>query len=280
MIWMGIMSLAVLAGLWISLRRFGREGLLIAGMLSLVTVGGAGYMYWNLGAYDMSLSADALNALPDDERAYVIAQAAQDEFLSRNRVANQDIVNLFQLALDLDPNQVTALGSLGIISFEQSDYAQAVDYWTQMLALLPPGSDEANAIEAGIARARERADEVMAAKAALPPAEIAVTLDLSIALPDSMQEATVFLFAREVGGAPRPVAAKRIPAAELPLDTTLSSADALMGGLLHEGMQVDVVARLTLGDASGGQGDWFSDPMRLTLAGENQASLVISPPTL
>ena len=44
---------------------------------------------------------------PETERAYVIAQAAQDEFIARNRVADQDIVNLFQLAIELDPSQVT-----------------------------------------------------------------------------------------------------------------------------------------------------------------------------
>ena len=68
----------------------------------------------------------------------MIAQAAQDEFLARNRVANQDIVNLFQLAIELDPSQVTALGSLGIIAFESADYAQAVEFWTRMLDQLPP----------------------------------------------------------------------------------------------------------------------------------------------
>ena len=38
--------------------------------------------------------------------------------MARNRVADQEIINLFQLVLELDPKQITALGSLGIIAFE------------------------------------------------------------------------------------------------------------------------------------------------------------------
>ena len=131
MIWMGLLAATVLLGLLWTLRGFGRQGVLIASLITAVALGGSTYLYSRLGAYEMSLSTEALNALPETERAYVIAQAAQDEFIARNRVADQDIVNLFQLAIELDPSQVTALGSLGIIAFESADYAQAVEFWTR-----------------------------------------------------------------------------------------------------------------------------------------------------
>lgn len=280
MIWMGLLSVLMVLCLWLGLRRYGRQGLLITAMIGALTVGGASYLYWGLGAYEMAESTEALNALSDRERAFVVAQAAQDEFLARNRVADQEIINLFQLAVELDPAQLTALGSLGIIAFEAGDYVEAVNQWTRMLGYLEPGSEQANAITLGITRARERLDARLAQKAELPAAAIDLNVALSTGLPESLAEATVFVFAREVGGSPRPVAARRFAAAELPATLSLTSEDALMGGRLYQGLTVEVMARMTLGDANGSVGDWFSEPVVMTLGVENPARLVISPPAL
>jgi tetratricopeptide (TPR) repeat protein len=278
MIWMGVIAGLFLLGFWLGMRRFGRQGTYITGLIGILTVGGASYLYWGLGAYSMSLSTDALNSLPENERAFVVAQAAQDQFMANGRIADQDVVSLFRMALDLDPNQITALGSLGIIAFERSDYGQAAAFWTRMLGLLPPESEQANAISAGIARANERAAARQAALDALPAAEIELSVQLSSGLPDSLRDANVFVFARAVGGSPRPVAARRLPATELPMTLTLSNQDALMGGRLYQGLQVEVLARMTMGDADGATGDWFSETIVLDLSDANGAKLVISPP--
>ncbi|MDC3058541.1 hypothetical protein OA099_04225 [Litorivicinus sp.] len=277
MIWMGLLAATVLLGLLWALRGFGRQGVLIASVITAVALGGSTFLYSRLGAYEMSLSTEALNALPETERAYVIAQAAQDEFIARNRVANQDIVNLFQLAIELDPSQVTALGSLGIIAFESADYAQAVEFWTRMLGQLPPGSEQANAIQIGIQRASERANQEQAEKSKLGDAVIQLSVSVGQAVPESLKDATVFLFAREVNGSPRPLVARRLPVSELPVTVQLSNQDALMGGQIHPGLRVEVSGRLTVGDATGTQGDWMGNPVILTLAAENQVDLQLKP---
>ena len=277
MIWMGLLAATVLLGLLWTLRGFGRQGVLIASVITAVAIGGSTYLYSHLGAYEMSLSTEALNALPETERAYVIAQAAQDEFIARNRVADQDIVNLFQLAIELDPSQVTALGSLGIIAFESADYAQAVEFWTRMLGQLPPGSEQANAIQIGIQRASERANQEQAEKSKLGDAVIELSVSVGQAVPESLKDATVFLFAREVNGSPRPLVARRLPVSELPVTVQLSNQDALMGGQIHPGLTVEVSGRLTVGDATGTQSDWMGNPVILTLAAENQVDLQLKP---
>ena len=277
MIWMGLLAATVLLGLLWALREFGRQGVFISALVTIVAVVGSTFVYWRLGAYEMSLSTEALNALPETERAYVIAQAAQDEFLARDRVADQEIINLFQLALDLDPDQVTALGSLGIIAFEASDYPRAVRLWTRMLAQLPPGSEQAKAIETGIARATERAAQESAEKAGLSEAVIELSVSLSQAIPESLKDATVFVFAREVNGTSRPLVAKRLSVRELPTTVRLSNQDALMGGRLHAGLVVEIAARLTVGDAAGTQGDWMGDPVVLSLGRENRAEVKLKP---
>ena len=196
MIWMCLLAATVLLGLLWALRGFGRQGAFISALVTIVALVGSTFVYWRLGAYQMS-STEA-PTLPETERAYVNAQAAQDEFLARDRVADQEIINLFQLALDLDPDQVTALGSLGIIAFEASDYPRAVRLWTRMLAQLPPGSEQAKAIETGIARATERAAQESAEKAGLSEA-VMIPVSLSQAVPESLKDATVLtLLAKSV----------------------------------------------------------------------------------
>ena len=97
------------------------------------------------------------------------------------------------------------------------------------------------------------------------------------AVPESLKDATVFLFAREVNGSPRPLVARRLPVSELPVTVQLSNQDALMGGQIHPGLRVEVSGRLTVGDATGTQGDWMGKPIILTLAAENQVDLQLKP---
>ena len=277
MTWMVLLTGTLVFSLLWALRHHGRQGFLIALFIGTLVSAGSGYLYRHLGSYEMALSTEALNSLPKNERAYVIAQMAQDEFMSRNRVADQEIVNLFELALKLDPDQITALGSLGIIAFEDGDYQRSLDLWTRMLGQLQQGSEQAKAIELGIARASERVAQKTAEKLALGGAEIQLSVSLSQAIPESLKNATVFLFAKEVGGSPRPIAARRLSVNDLPLTVTLSNHDALMGGQLHPGLRVEIMARLTVGDAAGSQGDWIGGPVVLTLDRENQTSLQLKP---
>lgn len=277
MTWMVLLTGTIVLSLLWALRHHGRRGFLIALFIGTLVSAGSGYLYRHLGSYEMTLSTEALNSLSKHERAYVIAQMAQDEFMSRNRVADQEIVNLFELALKLDPHQITALGSLGIIAFEDGDHQRSLDLWTRMLGQLQQGSEQAKAIELGIARASERVAQKAAEKLALGGAEIQLSVSLSQAIPESLKNATVFLFAKEVGGSPRPIVARRLSVNELPLTVTLSNHDALMGGQLHPGLRVEVMARLTVGDAAGSQGDWIGGPVVLTLDRENQTSLQLKP---
>mgnify|MGYP001404987987 FL=1 len=277
MIWMVLLAGVLVFALSWALRHHGRQGFLIALFVGALASAGSGYLYWYLGSYEMALSTEALNSLPENERAYVIAQAAQDEFLLRNRVADQEIIGLFELALKLDPKQITALGSLGIIAFEEGNFQRSLDLWTRMLGQLQSGSAEAEAIKLGIVRARERLGQKTAEKLALGSAEIQLSVSLSQAIPESLKNATVFLFAKEVGGSPRPIVARRLSVNELPLTVTLSNHDALMGGQLHPGLTVEIMARLTVGDAAGSRGDWMGGPIILTLDRENRTSLQLKP---
>lgn len=273
MIWMLGFSLICVAALAWALRRFGRQGIVVGLLIGVLSIGGAGYLYWNLGAYEMALSTEALNTLPSEERAFVIAQAAQEEFMARNRVADQEIINLFQLVLELDPTQITALGSLGIIAFEAGEYAMAADYWGRMLVQLPPDSDQARAIAGGVARA-----ERLAAPTSVGDA---VTVQVKVLFGETPEvwsaEHQLFIFARALESNGPPLAAKRLAPSAIPGEITLSSEDAVMGQPLALGQQIEIVARLTTHGPSGGTGDWVATSGAMTLESGAALELILTP---
>lgn len=273
MIWMlGFSCLCIAALAW-ALRGFGRRGIGAGVFIGLLAMGGTVSLYWNLGAYEMAQSTEALNALPAEERAFVIAQAAQEEFIARNRVADQELVNLFQLVLTLDPKQVTALGSLGIIAFEAGEYGLAADYWRRMLVQLPPESDQARAIAGGVARA----ERLAAPETSASGVELAVTLRFG-EMPDAWTaDHQLFVFARSVESAGPPLAAKRISPAAVPGQIVLGPNDAVMGKPLAAGQRVEIVARLTTHGPSGGDGDWFASSGEITVGSNGTLELVLTP---
>ena len=50
MIWMGLLAATVCLGLLWALRGFGRQGVLIALLVTVVALSGSTYVYWRLGS--------------------------------------------------------------------------------------------------------------------------------------------------------------------------------------------------------------------------------------
>ena len=90
-------------------------------------------------------------------------------------------------------------------------------------------------------------------------------------------DASVFVIAREVGGAPMPVAAEKRSVSELPLVATLDDGDSPMPTRkLSQLREVELIARLsTSGTANRQQGDVESKPVRITLPSRSPVELVI-----
>lgn len=62
---------------------------------------------------------------------------------------------LIARALSLDPNNARALEMAGSAALEQNDPATAVEYWRQLVVLLPARSAERNELVVALARAEE-----------------------------------------------------------------------------------------------------------------------------
>jgi cytochrome c-type biogenesis protein CcmH len=188
------------------------------------------------------------------EDAALAGQYAQALYLANGRQLTAAIRAEAERALQIDPDQTTALGLLGIAAFERGDYAEALRHWRRLKAQLPPGSPNAQIIADGIRRAEVLAGEETPAAADTGP-RLAVTVSIDAALKEQVPAgSTLFVFVRAAGGSPMPLAVVRQPVASWPVAVELSDAQSMAAGadlssLLAAGGRAELVARVT---ASGG----------------------------
>ncbi|WP_101760480.1 c-type cytochrome biogenesis protein CcmI [Oceanicoccus sp. KOV_DT_Chl] len=196
----------------------------------------------------------------------VLAQYAQSLYLSSNRQLTPKVQAISDKALQLNPQQPTVLGMLGIASFEAGEYQQAIGYWQQLLPMLGPVSPNRQMITAGIEQAKSLLAEsgVVLDEAPAPAAEggaIAVSLQLQVSIAEQVAvdpDSAVFVFARAVAGPRMPLAVARLRVVDLPAIVTLDDSMAMAPGLnLSSFEQVEVIARISKnGIANRGPGDW------------------------
>ncbi|WP_373186114.1 c-type cytochrome biogenesis protein CcmI [Halopseudomonas sp.] len=216
------------------------------------------------------------------ERPEVLAQLAQARFFASGNQLDSAAVAALDKALELDPNEPTALGLLGIAAFESGDYPGAISFWERLLAVTPPQSAGAEAIRGGIERARERlsvADAPGANVQAEEPSDnavIRVRLELAEAIAEEVgPEAVIFVFARDPEGPPMPLVARRLQVDDLPAELVLSSSDAMLPDVrINEGQTLQLNARLSpTGDVMQGTHEGRIDAV--TVGDADQVTLVI-----
>lgn len=169
---------------------------------------------------------------------------------------------LIAKALTLDPDHLQSLWLAGTAAFNRADYATAVQHWQRAQRQLPPESEDArmlaNIIEEAQQKAGARKGAPLAKAPATAPAAIRGRVELAAALKaQAAPSDTVFIVAREAGGGPMPLAAKRAQVADLPMDFSLDDGDALMPSRpLSSAKSVQIEARVSKsGDAKSMPGD-------------------------
>lgn len=95
-----------------------------------------------------------------------LALSEYAETLARSNQAGfkGEPTQLLERALSLNPQEPFALTLAGAAALERQDYPAAIDYWQQLLGLLPPDSDAAQAVANTIERARREQAEAVTAK--------------------------------------------------------------------------------------------------------------------
>jgi cytochrome c-type biogenesis protein CcmH len=168
---------------------------------------------------------------------------------------------LVKRALKLDPNDAQALMLAGVAAAEVRDFNGAVAFWTRLLPMLEPGSEDATMVEDAIARVRSASETQGkgAGKAASGP-RISGEVTISPKLAEQLRPNDVlFVFARADSGPGMPLAVIRQSAGNLPLKFSLDDSMALTGGeKLSAHKSVTVEARIAKsGDAKTTSGDFF-----------------------
>lgn len=199
-----------------------------------------------------SRSFEALVAqAPEDPQA--LALVAQARFLAAGRQLDEGAQLFAERALAVDPDQRTALGLLGMASFEREAYGAAVSYWTRLQALEEPGSAGfqmlGEVIDVALSRGQLAGDQLAVTPAGQESDADAPGVSVVISLGEELSadpQATVFVFARRAdasGG--MPIAVRRLQAADLPATLRLGDADTMAGQRLSDVQSVRVTAQLS-----------------------------------
>jgi cytochrome c-type biogenesis protein CcmH len=185
-------------------------------------------------------------------------------------------LQLIQQALKLDPNNLLALWLSGSASFNSGNYKSAVQTWERLAKQLPPGSEEARAIETSIGEARSKGGlnnktQPLAAQSVSGKVEIASDLKSLVKSGD-----VLMVIARKPGER-MPVAVLKVPVKELPMSFALTDQLAMNPNApISQLTEVAIEARISkTGMAKAEPGDLLSAVQTVAL-GSNQVRLVIN----
>jgi cytochrome c-type biogenesis protein CcmH len=206
---------------------------------------------------------DALaEAVPEDAQA--LAYAAQAEYLSAGRTLSDRARLRAEQALAADPHQRTALGLLGMASFEQQQYRAAIEYWQRLLAMESPDSDSRQMIAEVIETARQRLGTEAPDAAVVvgdTPQQAAVSgpgVTVQVSAPEGATinpDDTVFVLARDAQtGSRMPIAVQRFTGAQLPLTLRLDDSNSMAGQKLSQLTSVIVAVQVSPDGRPGEEG--------------------------
>ncbi len=195
-----------------------------------------------------------VDAVPGDAQA--LAYAAQAEYLAAGRALSDRARLQAEQALAADPQQRTALGLLGMASFEQQQYRAAIEYWQRLIAMEPADSESAQMIAGVIETARQRLaqDDPVAAAAltqSTPPAAVESSAGITVRVSAPADAAisatdTVFILARNADSDSRmPIAVQRLTGAQLPTTLRLDDSKSMAGQKLSQTASVIVAVQVS-----------------------------------
>ena len=214
------------------------------------------------------------------ESAELLARAAQAEYLKGERQLTDRARRRAEAALAINPEQRSALGTLGMAAFEAGQYAQALQYWEQLLAFEAPGTPGYQMLTTIIAEARTRggladAPAVLAIEAE-PSLSVGVTV--TVAMPEGVTaQGTVFVIARPSGGAQRmPTAAVRRSASELPFSVRLDDTSSMAGQKISALSLIDVEVQLSeTGQPGRANASWLANAANIEPTEDAKIQLVL-----
>ncbi|GAB3277256.1 c-type cytochrome biogenesis protein CcmI/CycH [Parahaliea aestuarii] len=240
-----------------------------------------GRYYMGQEEYARAAETYTLMAEEAPEDAYALAYAAQARYLAAGRVLDDESQRMAEASLAINPHQRTALGLLGMVSFEQGQYRAAIQYWERLRATEQPGSESDRMIAGVIGQAQERLGEapesgVEAAPVAQADSEdTSVGVTVRVSLPEGADvnpDDTVFVLARNPGSGSRmPIAVQRLSAAQLPVTLRLDDSHSMAGQKISTSDEVVVMVQVSpTGQPGESNASWLGEggPLQPSASGE------------
>ncbi len=175
-------------------------------------------------------------------------------------------ITLINQALEIEPNNLTALWLGGMAARQQNDHVLAVTRWKKVLALAsdPTEREEVRSLitEAMSQLTPEQKSKIKAPEEVAATPGVTVTVSLSKEFKAQTKPTDlVFIYAKAMSGPPMPLAAVRKQVKDLPLEIELNDTMAMMPSLkLSSFNEVIVGARISKsGRPIAQNGDLFSE---------------------
>lgn len=168
----------------------------------------------------------------EGEKADIYGAKAQALFYKNQQQLTPDVQAMLDKALALDALDASSNILLGMNSFMQQDYQQAIDYWEKLVA---SGQQNVNvqALSQAINEAKQRlaltGNETSDNLTANAP-ELTVTVALDAQFTDYAKQhpdAVVFVYATASQGPRMPLAAIKLKASDLPKQVVLNNSQAI-----------------------------------------------------
>jgi cytochrome c-type biogenesis protein CcmH len=220
---------------------------------------GRSYKYMNRYAESAQAFSEAYRLLGD--KADVLLQYADALAMTNDGRLSGKPTELVAKALELAPDDSTALWLSGMAKAEAGKYDEALRHWQKLAAQLPKGSEPHREVQGLIAQVMER---LGTAPPEQQPAAVAKGLKVNVAISDELQGAvsatdTLFIYAQALQGPPMPLAIVKKQVADLPVTVVLSDEQAMMPAMkLSNFDRVKISARISMsGQAESRPGDWI-----------------------
>lgn len=227
--------------------------------------------------FDQALSAfDQVIAI-DGELADVYGAKAQATYYKFEQNITPDVQQLIDKALSLDAKDPSTNILLGMHSFMNTNYQQAITHW-QLIVDDGRKSVNLDALKSAIAEAKNRlaltgGETDSAANSQGPQLLLKVKAsDEIIEQLNQGEDRVVFIYATPTNGSRMPLAAVKIQASDLPIDIVLNDARAMSPqAKLSDVEQVNVYAIISKDGGTGIKpGDFKAEVKNVNVA-ENQA---------
>lgn len=229
----------------------------------------SGRMSLEQGQYERAAKvfADVLVALPLDDvadRSAVMNMLAQARFFGAGQKVTPETYDLLKGSLELNPNQPQTQGLAGMMAFELKQYRAAIEHWRALWQAMGEGP-EAELLVQGMTRAAEHLQaqgESVDLSFLTERVMLKVHVDVSPEVRRAFAPDTVvFVAARAVNGPAMPLAAQKLTLAQLPIDITLTDAQAMAPGMnLSRFAEVSVRAHLSqTGEPAVKAGDYVAE---------------------